>query len=44
MAKIGLVTEVIGEANIQALNESEQRTFFDALFERIMELKQKTTK
>ena len=44
MIKAELVTETIGEANIQALNESEQRTFFDTLFERIIELKQKTTK
>ena len=43
MVKVEIATEVIGEANIQALSESEQRTFFDTLLERIMELKQKTT-
>ena len=43
MLKTEILIETIGEPNIQALSESEQRTFFDTLFERIMELKQKTT-
>ena len=43
MLKTEILIETIGEPNIQALSESEQRTFFDTLFESIMELKQKTT-
>ena len=41
MLKTELAIEVIDEPNIQALSECEQRAFFDALFERILQLKQK---
>ncbi len=38
MLKTELAKEVIDEPNIQALSESEQRTFFDTLFARVMDL------
>ena len=40
MLKTELAIEVIDGPNIQALSGSEQRTFFDTLFERIMSLKE----
>lgn len=38
MLKTELAVETIGEPNIQALSESEQRTFFETLFASILEL------
>ena len=38
MLKTELKVETIGEPNIQALSESEQRTFFETLFASILKL------
>ena len=38
MLKTELSIEIIGEPNIQALSESEQRIFFETLFNNIMNL------
>ncbi len=38
MLKTELIIQTIGEPNIQALSESEQRIFFDTLFASIMQL------
>ena len=38
MLKTELSIETIGEPNIQALSESEQRIFFETLFTSIMNL------
>ncbi|MDE6474199.1 MAG: hypothetical protein K2L70_03795 [Clostridia bacterium] len=40
MLKTELSIETIGEPNIQALSESEQRIFFETLFNSIMNLYQ----
>ena len=38
MLKTELKVETIGEPNIQALSDSEQRTFFETLFASILKL------
>ncbi len=38
LLKTELIIQTIGEPNIQALSESEQRIFFDTLFANIMQL------
>ncbi len=38
LLKTELIIQAIGEPNIQALSESEQRIFFDTLFANIMQL------
>lgn len=38
MLKMELKVETIGEPNIQALSDSEQRTFFETLFASILKL------
>lgn len=38
MLKTDLKVETIGTPNIQALSESEQRTFFETLFASILKL------
>ena len=40
MLKTELTIETVGEPNIQALSESEQRIFFETLFNSIMNLYQ----
>lgn len=39
MLKTEFTIETLGEPNIQALTENEQRTFFETLLRRIAELK-----
>lgn len=39
MSKTEFTIETLGEPNIQALTESEQRMFLETLLKRIMELK-----
>lgn len=38
MLKTELKIETVGQPNIQALSESEQRTFFETLFTNILKL------
>lgn len=38
MLKTELTVKTIGQPNIQALSESEQRTFFETLFVNILKL------
>lgn len=38
MLKTELKIETVGQPNIQALSESEQRTFFETLFVNILKL------
>lgn len=38
MLKTELKIETVGQPNIQALSESEQRTFFETLFANILKL------
>lgn len=44
MLKTELKIETVGQPNIQALSESEQRTFFETLFANILKLSNNQTK
>lgn len=44
MLKTELETETIGEPNVSALPEAEQRSFFETLLARIKELKEQNEK
>ena len=44
MQKIKLEIETIGEPNVQALPEAEQRTFFETLLAHIKELQEQNEK
>ena len=43
MLKTELEIETIGEPNVSALPDAEQRTFFETLLARIMQLKESDT-